>query len=75
MSQEIFTIFAKLKYDSKKNRQENLELKVVHSEKELELEKERTTNIIGAVSSGSLVFALLGAAFHLYFPKTYTPQL
>ncbi|WP_372767990.1 hypothetical protein [Lutibacter sp.] len=51
--------FAKLKYDSKKNRQENLELKVVHSEKELELEKERTTNIIGAVSSGSLVFALL----------------
>lgn len=51
--------FAKLKYDSEKNREDNLQLKITSSEKELELEKEKSTNIIGAVSSGSLVFALL----------------
>ncbi len=51
--------FAKLEYDSEKNREENLQLKIVSSEKELALEKEKTTNIIGIVSSGSIVFALL----------------
>jgi len=51
--------FAKLKYDSEKNREDNLQLKISASEKELELQKEKTRNIIGAVSSGSVVFALL----------------
>ena len=33
--------FAKLEYDSEKNREENLQLKIVSSEKELALEKEK----------------------------------
>ena len=51
--------FAKLKYDSKKNREENLELRIMSSQKELALKKEKTRNIIGAFSSGTLVIGLL----------------
>jgi signal transduction histidine kinase len=51
--------FEKLKYDSEKNREDNLQLKIIASEKELELEKEKTRNTIGIVSSGSVVLVLL----------------
>ena len=58
--------FAKIKYDSEKNREDNLKLKITNSKKELQLEKEKTRNIIGAVSSGTVVFGLLG---FLYYRK------
>ncbi len=51
--------FAKLKYDSEKNREENLKLKIISSKNELDLEIEKTRNIIGVVSGGSVVFGLL----------------
>jgi signal transduction histidine kinase len=51
--------FAKIKYDSEKNREENLQLRISTTKKELALEKEKTRNIIGAVSSGSIVIGLL----------------
>ena len=56
--------FAKIKYDSKKNREENLRLKVISSEKELELEKAKNRNIIGAVSSGTFFLCLIGFGFY-----------
>lgn len=51
--------FVKLKYDSEKNREENLQLKINTSEKELELEKEKTKNIITYTAGGSLFLVLL----------------
>lgn len=51
--------FVKLKYDSEKNREENLQLKISTSEKELELEKEKTKNIITYTAGGSLFLVLL----------------
>tara|TARA_R110001583_G_scaffold68241_1_gene194397 strand:- start:1141 stop:3081 length:1941 start_codon:yes stop_codon:yes gene_type:complete len=56
--------FAKFKYDSEKNREENLKLKIESSKKELELVKEKTQNIIGAVSSGTILFGLIGFGFY-----------
>ncbi|SNR37098.1 hypothetical protein SAMN04488111_0960 [Lutibacter flavus] len=56
--------FAKLKYDSEKNREENLRLKIVNSEKELELEKEKIQNIIGAVSGGTLLLGFVGFGYY-----------
>uniref|UniRef100_UPI003562E231 tetratricopeptide repeat-containing sensor histidine kinase n=1 Tax=Lutibacter sp. TaxID=1925666 RepID=UPI003562E231 len=58
--------FAKIKYDSEKNREDNLQLKIAQSASKLELEKEKTQNIIGAVSSGSVVVGLL---FFVYYRK------
>ncbi|GGK58533.1 hypothetical protein GCM10007963_28300 [Lutibacter litoralis] len=58
--------FEKLKYDSEKNREDNLQLKITNSKKELQLEKEKTRNIIGAASSGTVVLGLLG---FLYYRK------
>jgi hypothetical protein len=58
--------FAKIKYDSEKNREDNLQLKITNSKKELQLEKEKTRNIVGAVSSGTVVLGLLG---FLYYRK------
>ena len=51
--------FAKIKYDSEKNREDNLQLKINASEKELELQQEKTRNTIGAVSSGSVLMLLM----------------
>ncbi|MHB1106671.1 MAG: tetratricopeptide repeat-containing sensor histidine kinase [Lutibacter sp.] len=51
--------FVKLKYDSEKNREENLQLKISTSEKELELEKEKTKSIITYTTGGSLFLVLL----------------
>lgn len=51
--------FAKLKYDSQKNRDENLQLKMITAEKELELEKEKNSNIITGVSGSAIVLGLL----------------
>ncbi|HEY9169342.1 MAG TPA: ATP-binding protein [Lutibacter sp.] len=57
--QNALNKFAKLKYDSKKNRDENLQLKIISAKKELELEKEKNRNIITGVSMSSIVIALL----------------
>lgn len=57
--QNALNKFAKLKYDSKKNRDENLQLKMITAEKELELEKEKNRNIITGVSGSSIVLGLL----------------
>ncbi|MDF1517818.1 MAG: hypothetical protein P1P79_07720, partial [Lutibacter sp.] len=57
--QNALNKFAKLKYDSKKNRDENLQLKILTAEKELELEKEKNSNIITGVSGSFIVLGLL----------------
>ena len=57
--QNALNKFAKLKYDSKKNRDENLQLKIITAEKELELEKEKNRNIITGVSGSFIVLGLL----------------
>ncbi len=57
--QNALNKFAKLKYDSKKNRDENLQLKILTAKKELELEKEKNRNIIIGVSGSSIVLVLL----------------
>ncbi|MDO9274759.1 MAG: hypothetical protein Q7T92_04310 [Lutibacter sp.] len=57
--QNALNKFAKLKYDSKKNRDENLQLKIITAKKELELEKEKNSNIITGVSGSSVVLGLL----------------
>jgi len=57
--QNALNKFAKLKYDSKKNRDENLQLKIITAKKELELEKEKNRNIITGVSGSSIVLGLL----------------
>lgn len=51
--------YAKIRYESDKNQKENLQLKVAQSTSKLELEKEKTRNIIGVVSSSSVVLGLL----------------
>lgn len=56
--------FAKLKYDNKKNREENLQLKIVSATKELELQKEKTRNILGAFSMGVVVLGFIGFEFY-----------
>jgi len=58
-AQNALNKFAKLKYDSKKNRDENLQLKMITAKKELELEKEKNRNIITGVSGSSIVLGLL----------------
>lgn len=51
--------FEKLKYDSEKNREENLQLKISTAVKELELEKEKTKNIMTYTAGGSVFLILL----------------
>jgi len=51
--------FAKIRYESDRNQKENLQLKLVQSKSKLELEKEKTRNIIGVVSSSSVILGLL----------------
>lgn len=57
--QKALNKFVKLKYDTEKNREENLQLKIIASEKELELEKEKTTKIITGLSGSSIIAGLL----------------
>jgi len=57
-------IFAKIKYDSEKNREENLNLKIVDSKRKLELEKEKTRTIIGATSSATVLAGLVGFGYY-----------
>lgn len=64
--------YAKIKYNSEKNREDNLKLKIVNSKKELELEKIRTRNVIGATSSATVVFGLIG--FGYYRRKKYKQE-
>lgn len=56
--------YAKIKYDSEKNREENLQLKISTSLKELELEKEKTKNIITYSAGGSFFLVLLIFMYH-----------
>lgn len=58
--------YVKIKFDSEKNREDNLQLKISNSEKELELQKEKTINIVGSVSS---VFIVLLFIIFLYLRK------
>lgn len=58
--------FAKIKYDSKKNREDNLQLKIVGVHKDLALQKEKTNNIF-LFTSGSFIFA--GLLFFIYYKK------
>ncbi|WP_456422948.1 hypothetical protein [Lutibacter sp.] len=55
--------FAKLQYDSAKNREENLLLKVSSSEKELSIVKEKNKNVIIFAISGSTIIFLLFLAY------------
>lgn len=56
--------FVKIKYDSEKNRTENFELKMLNSKKELELEKEKTRNVIGAATTGAIVLGFVAIGFY-----------
>lgn len=64
--QKALNKFAKVKYDTEKNREENLQLKIIASEKELELEKEKTTKIITGISGS---FAIVGLLIFVYYRK------
>ena len=57
--QKALNKFAKVKFDTEKNRDENLQLKINASEKELELEKEKTKKIMTGISGGSIIAGLL----------------
>lgn len=50
--------FAKIKYDSDKNREENSQLKISTANKELEIQKGKTTNVL-LFTSGSTIFITL----------------
>jgi signal transduction histidine kinase len=54
--------FAKIKYDSKKEREENLILKTQKAENALQLEKEKNRNLLFFIAIG-----ILGTAFVIYF--------
>lgn len=58
--------FAKIKYDSDKNREENSQLKISTSKKELEVQKEKTKNVF-LFTSGSFIFT--GLLFFIYYRK------
>ncbi|MHB1148553.1 MAG: ATP-binding protein, partial [Lutibacter sp.] len=62
--QKALNKFVKVKYDTEKNREENLQLKISASEKELELEKEKTKKIITGVSGSSIIAGLLIFAYY-----------
>ncbi|MBI9042742.1 ATP-binding protein [Lutibacter sp.] len=57
--------FAKIKYDSEKNREDNLQLTVKTVENELALQKEKTRNLIGALSSGTVLVGFICFGFYL----------
>jgi hypothetical protein len=57
--------FAKIKYDSDKNREDNLQLTVKTVENELALQKEKTRNLIGALSSGTVLVGFICFGFYL----------
>ncbi len=63
--------YAKLKFDSEKNREDNLQLKITNSEKELALQKEKTFNIVGSLASG---FTLLLFLVFIYYRKQQHKQ-
>lgn len=58
--------YAKIKYDSEKNRTENLKLKIDNAEKQLKLTREKTRNTIGVLSSSVVI---LGLILFVYYRK------
>ncbi|WP_372746043.1 ATP-binding protein [Lutibacter sp.] len=58
--------FAKIKYDSDKNREENAQLKFSTAEKQLEIQKGKTNNIL-LFTSGSTIFISL--LFFMYYKR------
>ena len=58
--------FAKIKYDSDKNREENSQLKISTAEKQLEIQKGKTNNIL-LFTSGSTIFISL--LFFIYYKR------
>ncbi|MBG7630967.1 MAG: hypothetical protein IZT56_11110 [Bacteroidetes bacterium] len=63
---EVQNKYAKIKYDSEINREDNLQLKIVGVHKDLALQKEKTTNLF-LFTSGSFIFA--GLLFFIYYKK------
>lgn len=64
--------FAKIKYDSEKTREENLQLKIAYTAGELKLSKEKNRNIITLISGGSIVCGLL--IFGYYRKQKYKQE-
>ena len=58
--------FAKIKYDSDKNREENSQLKISTAEKQLEIQKGKTNNVL-LFTSGSTIFISL--LFFIYYKR------
>ena len=58
--------FAKIKYDSDKNREENSQLKISTAEKQLEIQKGKTNNML-LFTSGSTIFISL--LFFIYYKR------
>lgn len=58
--------FVKIKYDSDKNREENSQLKISTAEKELEIQKGKTNNVL-LFTSGSTIFISL--LFFIYYKR------
>lgn len=58
--------YAKIKFDSEKNREENLQLKIDNAEKQLKLNREKNRNTIGALSS---MLVILGLILFVYYRK------
>ena len=63
--------FAKIRYESDKNQQENLQLKLVQSTHKIALENEKFQNFIGAFSSGTFIIGLL---IFVYYRKQRLEQ-
>ena len=66
MAGKLSKNFAKIKYDSEKNREENLQLKITTSEKELEIQKGKSNNML-LFTSGSTIFISL--LFFIYYKR------
>lgn len=56
--------YAKVKYDSEKNREENLQLKINATEKELALQKATTKEIIFGLTGSSLILGLFIVGYY-----------
>ena len=56
--------YAKLKFDSEQNREDNLQLKITNAEKELVIQKGKTLNIVGSVASGFTLMLFLGFIYY-----------
>lgn len=61
--------YAKIKFDSEKNREENLQLRIETVEKDLAFEKEKSNKIISSVVGACMILGLLFLGF--YYKKKH----